>query len=167
MTTRYAFYSFHYEPDSWRASQVRNMGVVEGNEPARDHDWEQVKSGGEAAIKRWIDGQLNGRSCTVVLIGANTAGRKWIDYEIEASWNSGKGALGIHVHNLKNRFGHQCVKGSNPFSHFSMKRDQSSLASIVRTYDPPFYDSQQVYRHINTNIAGWIEDAIEIRRRYG
>jgi hypothetical protein len=30
MTTRKVFYSFHYMPDAWRASQVRNMGVVEG-----------------------------------------------------------------------------------------------------------------------------------------
>jgi hypothetical protein len=25
------FFSFHYKPDCWRASQVRNMGVVDGN----------------------------------------------------------------------------------------------------------------------------------------
>lgn len=24
------FYSFHYAPDNWRASQVRNIGAVEG-----------------------------------------------------------------------------------------------------------------------------------------
>jgi hypothetical protein len=32
---RKAFYSFHYVPDNWRASQVRNMGVVEGTSPLR------------------------------------------------------------------------------------------------------------------------------------
>ncbi len=40
---RRAFYSFHYIPDNWRASQVRNMGVVDGNKPATDNDWEAIK----------------------------------------------------------------------------------------------------------------------------
>lgn len=46
--TRKCFYSFHYEPDNWRASQIREMGTLEGNRPATDNDWEEVK---KAAIK--------------------------------------------------------------------------------------------------------------------
>src|SRR5438046_1660661 len=79
---RRAFYSFHYIPDNWRASQVRMMGVIDGNQPATDNDWETVKKGGDAAIQRWIDGQLDGKSVAIVLVGTNTAGRKWINYEI-------------------------------------------------------------------------------------
>ena len=70
---RRAFYSFHYKPDNWRASQVRNMGVVEGNKPASDNDWEKVTNGGDKAIQKWIDGQLSGKSIAIVLIGAKTA----------------------------------------------------------------------------------------------
>ena len=40
--TRKCFYSFHYKPDCSRASQVRNIGVIEGNQPVSDHDWEEV-----------------------------------------------------------------------------------------------------------------------------
>ena len=108
---RRVFYSFHYEADSWRASQVRNIGTIEGNRPVSDNAWEQVKRGGDKAIQNWIDGQLKGRSCTIVLIGANTAGRKWINYEIKKSWNEGKGLLGIHIHNLRDRDGFQSAKG--------------------------------------------------------
>ena len=43
---RRTFYSFHHKPDNWRASQVRNMGVIEGNRPVSDNDWEQIKKGG-------------------------------------------------------------------------------------------------------------------------
>ena len=85
---RRVFYSFHYKPDHWRASQVRNAGVVEGNQPVSDNAWETVTKGGAKAIQAWIDDQLHGRSCTVVLIGSATAGRKWIKYEIEKSWTS-------------------------------------------------------------------------------
>lgn len=49
---RRVFYSFHYDPDNWRAAQVRNIGSIEGNSPASDNDWETVTRGGDAAIKR-------------------------------------------------------------------------------------------------------------------
>lgn len=163
---RKAFYSFHYLPDNWRASQVRNIGAVEGNQPAKDNDWETVKKGGDAAIQKWIDNQLNGRSCTVVLIGTETAKRKWIDYEIQTSWNNKKGVVGINVHNLKNSDGRQSTKGVNPFAHFKMDKDNSSLSSIVKTYDPPYSDSKQVYEYISKNLSAWIEEAIAIRNAY-
>jgi hypothetical protein len=77
---RRAFYSFHYQPDNWRASQVRNMGVIEGNAPVSDNDWESVTKGGDPAIKKWVADQLDGKSCTIVLVGQSTAGRKWISH---------------------------------------------------------------------------------------
>src|SRR5438094_159741 len=112
---RKVFYSFHYKPDNWRAAQVRNIGAVEGNAPVADNDWEQVTKGGDEAIKKWINSQMSGGSCTIILIGANTAGRKWINYEIEQSWNTDKGVCGIYIHNLKNKEGKQSTKGGNPF----------------------------------------------------
>lgn len=39
------FYSFHFKPDNWRAATVRSIGVIEGNEPALDHEWESIASG--------------------------------------------------------------------------------------------------------------------------
>lgn len=164
--TRKVFYSFHYKLDCSRAAQVRNMGVVEGNCPASDNDWESITRGGDDAIKRWIDNQLLGKSCTIVLIGTNTAGRKWIDYEIKYSWNSGKGLLGIYIHKLKDLSGYQCAKGQNPFDGFTINRDGKSLSSIVRAYDPPFYISTDVYSFIKRNLALWIEEAISIRENY-
>ena len=163
---RRVFYSFHYEADSWRASQVRNIGTIEGNRPVSDNAWEQVKRGGDKAIQNWIDGQLKGRSCTIVLIGANTAGRKWINYEIEKSWNEGKGLLGIHIHNLRDRDGFQSTKGKNPFDGFTLGNSQRKLSSIVPVYDPPYSDSKRVYNYIATHLAAWVEEAISIRKNY-
>ena len=142
---RKVFYSFHYDADNVRASQIRNMGVIEGNLLATDNDWETIKRGGERAIQNWIDNQLSGCSCTVVLIGAETAGRKWIKYEIEKSWNDGKGVLGIYIHNLRDFNGYQTRQGRNPFDDFTMKRDSSKLSSIVQTYNLPNSDSKLVY----------------------
>jgi hypothetical protein len=158
---RRAFYSFHYEPDNWRAGQVRNMGVIDGDQPASDNDWETIKRGGDAAIQKWIDDQLAGKSVAIVLVGADTAGRKWINYEIKKAWVDKKGLLGIHIHNLKDNDGNQVTKGSNPFSEFTV--DGKDMASIVKTYDPPYATSTEVYNYIKTNLSGWIETAIEAR----
>ena len=163
---RRAFYSFHYNPDNWRASQVRNMGVVEGNTPVSDNSWETITQGGDSAIQQWIDAQLSGRSCAIVLIGQNTAGRKWIDYEIRKAWNDSKGVLGIYIHNLKDSSGNQSNKGRNPFDTFTMKRDDSKLSSIVKAYDPPYTTSTNVYSYISNNLEDWVEEAITIRDNY-
>jgi len=163
---RSVFYSFHFQQDNWRASQVRNIGVVEGNAPARDNDWEQVKKRGNAAIQNWIDGQLKGRSCTIVLIGADTAGRKWINYEVEKTWADRKGLLGINIHNLKDGNGRSARKGANPFDEFTLGSNKTPLSNIVKTYNPLFQDSQQSYRYISQNLSNWIEEAIRIRRKY-
>ncbi|MEP0828712.1 MAG: TIR domain-containing protein [bacterium] len=163
---RRAFYSFHYAADNWRASQVRNMGIIEGNVPVSDNDWETIKKGGDTAIQNWIDNQLTGKSCTIVLIGEHTAGRKWIKYEIEKSWNEEKGILGIYIHNLKNKDGYQCTMGRNPFDDFTMNRNNRRLSSIVKAYNPPYSTSTMVYNYIRTNIAEWVEEAIYIRNNY-
>ncbi|MCU7918983.1 MAG: TIR domain-containing protein [Candidatus Thiodiazotropha sp. (ex Epidulcina cf. delphinae)] len=161
---RRAFYSFHYKPDNWRASQIRNMGVVEGNRPATDNDWETVKKGGDKSIQKWIDGQLNGKSVAIVLIGSNTAGRKWIKYEIKKAWQDDKGVLGVYVHNLKDSDGDQSTKGNNPFDAY--KIGETSMSKIVKAYDPPYSTSNYVYDHIKDNLEDWIETAIDIRNKY-
>lgn len=163
---RRVFYSFHYKADNWRASQVRNMGVIEGNAPVSDNDWETITRGGDKAIQNWIDGQIQGKSCTIVLIGTNTAGRKWIKYEIEKSWNDGKGLLGIYIHNLKDKEEKQSAKGSNPFDDFTMNRGGAKLSSIVKAYDPPYSTSTDVYAYIKRNLAAWVEEAVSIRENY-
>ena len=96
---RRTFFSFHYDPDKWRVAQVRNIGVIEGNKPVSDNDWETVKRGGDKAIKKWIADQLKNRTCTIVLVGKNTADRKWINHEIKESWNAGKGVVSIATKN--------------------------------------------------------------------
>lgn len=163
---RRVFYSFHYTPDNWRASQVRNIGTIEGNIPVSDNDWEKIKAGGDPAIKKWINKQLEGRSCTIVLIGAKTVDRKYINYEIVKSWNFGKGVLGIYIHNLKDKDGKQSSKGSNPFFGFIVGKDKKRLSSIVKAYDPPYSISTNVYNHIKKNLSSWVEEAITIRDNF-
>src|SRR2546425_4093289 len=105
---RRIFFSFHYERDGWRAGQVRNSWVTKDRESAGFWDaaaWEEVKRKGNAAIEKWIDDQLKGTSVTVVLIGAETASREYVGYEVKQSHIKGNGMLGIYIHNMKDTSG--------------------------------------------------------------
>ena len=153
-----AFYSFHYQPDNWRAAMVRNIGAIEGNKPAADNDWETIKKDGDAAIKKWIADQMKGRSCTVVLVGTNTANRKWINHEIIKSWDDGMGVVGIHIHGLKNSDGKVSTKGKNPFDSIE------KLSSIVKCYDPTGLNSQERYDWIKQHLANVVAEANKIRK---
>jgi hypothetical protein len=142
------------------------MGVVEGQPILSSNDWEDVKKGGDSAIQKWIDAEMTGKGCVVVLIGAKTANRKWVDYEIKKGWGARKGLLGVYIHKLKNLSKEQDVKGTNPFAGFTSCDGKERLANVAKTYDPPFSTSTDVYEYIEENLADWVEEAITIRANF-
>ena len=160
---RRAFYRFHYQPDSWRAATVRNIGAIDGNSPASGKLWETITKGGDEAIKKWIADQMKGRSCTVVLVGANTANRKWINYEITESWNDGMGVVGIYIHGLKSSNGQTATKGENPFDFIGYGNTGNTLSSIVKCYNPSGSNSKERYDWLTNHLANAVEEAITIR----
>lgn len=161
--SRKVFYSFHFDNDNWRAGQVRNMGVVEGNKPVNGNKWEEVKQS-EASIKKWIDDNLKDKSCLIVLIGEKTSERKWVLYEIKRAWELGKAVCGIYIDRLKNRYGEQSKKGKNPFEEFNL--GERKLSNVVPVFDSKYTLSDYVYEDINNNIADLVEKAIEVRKQY-
>ncbi len=160
---RSVFFSFHYKPDVMRVSQVRQIGALSGNKAASDNDWETVTKGGEAAITKWIADQMKGRSCTVVLVGENTANRKWINHEIVKSWNARMGVVGIRIHGLKNTDGDIATMGKNPFDFITHGPNSKKLSTIVKCYNPAGTNSKERYAWIEKNLANAVEEAIKIR----
>jgi hypothetical protein len=115
--TRHVFFSFHYQRDVWRINQIRNLGEIVGNAAAGFHDkslWEEAKAKGDSAVKKLIDDALHGTSVTVVFIGSQTAGRKFINYEIEKSIARGNGLVGIQINGLKDKDGNTDPLGATP-----------------------------------------------------
>lgn len=161
MPKRQVFYSFHYDNDVRRVQQIRNMGVLEGNTPVSPNDWEKLKLSGDSAVKNWIDENMKNRSCVIVLIGSDTASRRWVKYEIEHAWDSGKALLGIYIHNIKDPVTGKCHSGQNPFEQFYLNGE--NFKNIVPCYNP---DSNNAYGDIASNIDTWIEKAIMIRSKY-
>lgn len=101
---RRVFFSFEYDHDVFRANVVRNSWVAQGKEAAGFVDaaaFEEVKKGGDAAIKKWIRDQLDGTSVTVVLVGSHTCSSYYVQYEIQQSEAKGNGLLGIDISKIK------------------------------------------------------------------
>ena len=95
----------------------RNIPNVTGCTAAGFQDaslWEEAKKKGDAAIKQLIDEGLKNTSVTVVCIGEKTAGRKYINYEIEQSIKRGNGIVGIQIHHLKDQNGNADSAGDTP-----------------------------------------------------
>ena len=180
--TKHVFFSFYYADDVWRAAQVRNIGGIEGNNSVNDNGWEAIAKGGRLAIQKWIDDEMRGKDAVAVLIGENTAGRPWINYEIRKAWQEQKGLLGICVHDLKDQNGSTSRRGRNPFGDFIVEDGKltartplsvftssgTPLEDVVPVYETPFwaFSSRDVYANIRDNIAHWIDGAIDIRRNY-
>ena len=168
MARRRVFYSFHYKKDVRRVAQIRNIGAIEDNKPVSENAWEDVKKKGNAAVEKWIDDNMKNRSCVIVLIGEETAHRKWVKYEIKKALKDGKALLGIYIHNIKDpllcRQGEsgESYKGDNPFEQFKLK-DGTRLSEIVKCHNPFILDP---YNDIKKNLEDWIEEAIEKRKQY-
>lgn len=158
------FFSFHYAADCWRVAQIRNMKTTRGNQRVCGNDWEVVKKTRDASIREWIRGQLRDRSCTIVLIGDDTANRKWINYEILQSWNRGMGVVGVRIHRLNDAYGHTSQGGENPFDY--VYTNGRKLSEIIKCYDPQGMSSEDRFDWIKRNMPLAIEEAIEIRRMY-
>jgi hypothetical protein len=146
---RRVFFSFHYQRDNWSVGQIRNSWLANPYhvaQPFYDHAaWEQIKRRGEAAIKRWIDEQLNGSSVTVVLVGPETMGRRWVKYEIDESLRLRKGLLAVTLEGIRQRNG------------------APDLWNNYTAYGP-FIHGQQTHAVYSwngdngrANLAGWIE----------
>jgi hypothetical protein len=159
---RKVFFSFHYDRDVRRVVQVRNSWVVRSKGDAQPFydkaDWETVKR--KTGIEKWIEGQLNGTSVTVVLIGSGTYNRPWVRHEIKRSYELGKGILGIYIHNVKDPQLGTDSKGMNPLDYWEITRNGSKvpLSSLYKTYDWVRDDGY-------TNLASWIETAAKAAGR--
>jgi hypothetical protein len=155
---RSVFFSFHYDRDYWRVQQILNMGAVEGQPILNSQDWEAVKRQGGKAIEKWIDEQMKYKSAVVVLVGAQTAQRPWVQYEIKKAWNEKRALVGIRIHGLADVNGNTDVVGANPFDGIGLQGG-GTIGNYVTLYNPAGSNSQAVYASIKANIESWVDNA--------
>lgn len=152
------FYSFYYDQDAWRVQQVVNMGALDGQPILNAQDWEKVKAQGDDAIEKWIAEQMSYKRTVVVLIGAKTASRPWVEYEIRKALTDGKAIVGVQIHGLADASGKTSSAGSNPFAKVAMEGG-GTAADLVPIFTPAGSTSQQVHADIAENITGWVDRA--------
>ncbi len=159
--SRKVFFSFHFKRDAWRAGQVRNSNLLADEDKYGVVDsaaWEKIEREGDEAIQRWINDQLKYTSVTVVLIGAETAERDWVDHEIRKSWERGNGLLGVRIHNVKDQDSKTDVAGSNPLDYVFLANGKP-LSSLAKTYDWVTDDGRN-------SLGKWVEEAYQARASY-
>lgn len=139
---RRVFFSFDFQRDLWRVNVVRNSGSIESVSAGGFNDAsleDEAKS--DDAIRRLIDDALKTSSVTVVLIGAETANRSYVSYEIEKAIEHGNAIIGIRINNIKDKNGNSDPPGAVPLA--------------MKKIGAPVYDYE--YGKINE----WIEEGIK------
>ena len=140
---RHVFFSFHYQRDIVRVNQIRNLPEIVDQAAAGFKDaslWEEAKKKSDDAIKRMIDDGLKGTTVTAVCIGYKSAGRRFINYEIQKSIDRGNGVVGIRINHLKNFAGEVDPEGDTP-------------ALLTK-------NGYSVYKYVDhTKLKAWIEAA--------
>ncbi len=159
---RCVFFSFHYDRDILKIGQIRNAWLVQSRDrqtqPFLDKaEWESIKRCGDKLIQNWIDSQMKGTSVTVVLIGAETYKRNWVQYELQQSHVLGKGMLGIDMYGMKDLNGNYDSQGINPFSQFTFTNAAGSIINY------PVYS--WVFNNGRNNIGAWVEQAARVAGR--
>lgn len=155
---RHIFFTFHYQNDIMRVNTIRNHGLTKNSLAESgyiDHSlWEKSKLQGKAALQKLIDDGLAGSSVTAILIGKETAGREWVDYEIKQSHIKGNGIVGIYINKIKNTDGKTDAYGKNPLDSWTSTVNGSKIAfsSQYKTYD---WVDDDGYK----NFGSWVEAA--------
>lgn len=156
---RKVFYSFCYTDDINRTMVVRNRWVTQGSQTISGiidkAEFEKIKKNGDQAVYNWIDKQLEGTSVTVVLIGSNTLGRKFVQYEIRKSIERGNAIIGVHINKIKDM-------------QTSRTSDKGNVHTVIGYYkdnSPAYFDNicDGIYDYIQedgyTNLGKWVEKA--------
>ena len=152
------FYSFHYGRDVHRVQLVRNINSLSDAPVITSQKWEAVRYETDAAIKRWIDKEMNWKKAVIVLVGRETANRKYVQYEIERAWQMRKPLLGVRIHGLSSMSDGADTAGPNPF-------DMLGLPSVP-LFDPThggFYgpiNTQITYGNLMYNLPRWAEQGV-------
>ena len=150
------FYSFHYERDVHRVQLVRNIDALEGQRILNGQDWEAVRRRGHQAIRNWINEQMEDKEAVIVLIGAKTAKRPWVQYEIEHAWKIKKPLLGISIHGLASFSDGADEEGPSPFNGYIPR---------IPVFDPTVrrlgkIDTNATYKKLKDNLLDWLREGV-------
>jgi hypothetical protein len=120
------FFSFHYKDVAeLRANVVRNSWLTKPDRQAAGFFdasiWEEAKKQSDLALKRLINGGVDGTTNTCVLVGSETYARPWVRYEIFKSLLRGNHLLAVHINSIKGKDQLTKSLGQNPFDYLGIR----------------------------------------------
>ena len=96
------------------------------------------------------------KKAVIVLIGQQTTGREWVNYEINKAWADKKPLLGVRIHGLSSMGTVDETSGASPFS----------AASRIPVFDPTVKDasgstdSKATYKKLGENLELWSSQGV-------
>ena len=99
---RKVFVSYHHGGDqayydAFSRAFCDTYDVITDNSLERKVDSDDV----DYVMRRIRENHVTGSSCTIVLVGANTWGRKYVDWEIKATLDKQHGLVGVQLPTLR------------------------------------------------------------------
>lgn len=132
---RRTFFSFHYKPDVTRANVVKNSWVTKDREDAGFFDssaFEKAKKADDDSLKRFLNKEVDGSSVVCALVGAETASRRWVRYEIQRAIWDGRGLLAIRIHTIKDFNQSATSAGISPFDVLGVYVNENRMYLVER-----------------------------------
>jgi hypothetical protein len=97
---RSIFVSYHHDSDQFYYDSFSRLfsdtyDIIQDNSVDRIFDSDDP----DYVMRRIREGHIKGSSCTIVLCGPETHGRKYVDWEIKATLDKEHGLIGINLPN--------------------------------------------------------------------
>jgi hypothetical protein len=132
---RRTFFSFHYKPDVTRANVVKNCWVTKDREDAgffNSSAFEKAKRTNDDTLKAFLNREIDGSSVMCALVGAETASRRWVRYEIQTGIWEAKGLLAIRINTIRDFNQQTTAAGTNPFDVLGVYVEERRVKLIER-----------------------------------
>lgn len=133
---RRTFFSFHYKPDVTRANVVKNSWLTKDREDAGFFDssaFERAKKNSDDSLKSFLNKEMEGSSVVCALVGAETAARPWVRYEIQRAIWDARGLLAVRIHTIKDFDQKSTMAGLNPFDVLGVYAKENRMYLIERS----------------------------------
>jgi MTH538 TIR-like domain (DUF1863) len=127
---RRTFFSFHYIADVQRAEIVKNSWVTQDRKDAgffNSSAFEKAERTNPDTLKTFLNREMEGASVVCVLVGKDTASRRWVSYEIQRGIWDQRGILAVRIHTISHFTKGTTIAGSNPLDLLGVHVEQSKL----------------------------------------
>lgn len=152
---RRTFFSFHYKPDVQRAQVVKNSWVTKDREDAGFFDasaMEKAKRTDPDTLRNFLIKQMEGSSVVCALVGAETALRPWVRFEIMRGIWDQRGLLAVRIHTIRNWEQQTTTAGPNPLDLLGVYVESTATGKSVKLIERQAVGSNWSYASDFTRV---------------